>query len=162
MELTEDLVSLPGGEILFARLATNLLESGEVEEATKICEKGLKKFPTYAQAHYVLARCYLKKNMADEARSEFERVLRYDPNHLNAIKNLSEIHFANGFQDLYKEYLVKLYTLDPLNEEIQSEINKLKELGELSNGDTAFLTETSAGESTIETEMTNKKEDVYS
>jgi hypothetical protein len=59
LEITENLVGLPGGEILFARLAANLLREGDVQEATEICERGLKKYQTYAQAHYILAKCYL-------------------------------------------------------------------------------------------------------
>jgi tetratricopeptide (TPR) repeat protein len=118
-------LNIPGGDILFARLAQRLLESGDVEEATKICEKGLRKYPTYAQAHYILARCYMKQYKSDEARTELERVLRYDPNHVNAIKDLSSIYFINGFQDLYKEYLLKLFVLCPLNEEIIDEVKKL-------------------------------------
>lgn len=127
MDISENLLNLPGGEILFARLASNLLQSGDVEEAIKLCENGLKKFPTYAQAHFILAKCYLKQQMNDEARAELERVLRYDPNHLNAIKDLSSIYFLNGFQDLYKEYLFKLFTLDPINEEVIDEVKKLGE-----------------------------------
>jgi tetratricopeptide (TPR) repeat protein len=65
--------------------------------------------------------------MNDEARAELERVLRYDPNHLNAIKDLSSLYFLNGFQDLYKEYLFKLFTLDPINEEVIDEVKKLGE-----------------------------------
>jgi len=122
---TDSTVNLPGSDILFARLAQRLMESGEVEEATKICEKGLRKYPTYAQAHYVLASCYMNQHMADEARIELERVLRYDTNHVNAIKDLSSIYFINGFQDLYREYLLKLFVLCPLNEEIIDEVRKL-------------------------------------
>jgi tetratricopeptide (TPR) repeat protein len=127
LDISENLLNLPGGEILFARLASNLLQSGDVEEAIKLCENGLKKFPTYAQAHFILAKCYLKQQMNDEARAELERVLRYDPNHLNAIKDLSSLYFLNGFQDLYKEYLFKLFTLDPINEEVIDEVRKLGE-----------------------------------
>ncbi len=127
MDISENLLNLPGGEILFARLASNLLQSGDVDEAIKLCENGLKKFPTYAQAHFVLAKCYLKQQMNDEARAELERVLRYDPNHVNAIKDLSSLYFLNGFQDLYKEYLFKLFTLDPINEEVIDEVKKLGE-----------------------------------
>lgn len=125
MPSTDSTVNLPGSDILFARLAQRLMESGEVEEATKICEKGLRKYPTYAQAHYVLACCYMNQHMTDESRIELERVLRYDPNHVNAIKDLSSIYFINGFQDLYREYLLKLFVLCPLNEEIIDEVRKL-------------------------------------
>lgn len=127
MEITESLVSLPGGDILFARLASNLLESGDLEEATKICERGVKKYPTYAQAHYILAKCYLKQKMNDQARAELERVLRYDANHINAIKDLAGLYFITGFHDLYRDYLLKLYTLAPLNKDVIHEVKKLGE-----------------------------------
>jgi tetratricopeptide (TPR) repeat protein len=121
------MVNQPGKEILFAHLASNLLKSGELDEAIKLCEKGLKKFPTYAQAHYILARCYIRKKLNDEARAELERVLRYDPNHIKAIRDIAGLYFANGFQDLYKEYLMQLFTLDPINENVIQEAKKLGE-----------------------------------
>jgi len=121
------MVNQPGKEILFAYLASNLLKSGDMDKAIKLCEKGLKKFPTYAQAHYILARCYIKNKLNDEARAELERVLRYDPNHIKAIRDLAGLYFANGFQDLYKEYLMQLFTLDPINEKVIQEAKKLGE-----------------------------------
>ena len=127
LDLTENMINQPGKEILFAHLASNLLKSGELEMAIKICERGLKKFPTYAQAHYILARCYLRKKLTDEARSELERVLRYDPNHIKSIRDLAGLHFTNGFQDLYREYLMQLFTLDPINENVIQEAKKLGE-----------------------------------
>jgi tetratricopeptide (TPR) repeat protein len=127
LEITENMVNQPGKEILFAHLASNLLKSGELDEAIKLCEKGLKKFPTYAQAHYILARCYIRKKLNDEARAELERVLRYDPNHIKAIRDIAGLYFANEFQDLYREYLMQLFTLDPINENVIQEAKKLGE-----------------------------------
>jgi tetratricopeptide (TPR) repeat protein len=127
LDLTENMVNQPGKEILFAHFASNLMKSGHLEQAIRQCEKGLKKFPTYAQAHYILARCYIRKKMNDEARAELERVLRYDPNHVKAIRDLAGLYFSNGFQDLYKEYLLQLFTLDPMNENVIEEVKKLGE-----------------------------------
>ena len=127
LDLTENMVNQPGKEILFAHFASNLLKSGELDKAIKVCEKGLKKYPSYAQAHYILARCYIRKKMNDEARAELERVLRYDPNHIKAIRDLAGLYFTNGFQDLYKEYLMQLFTLDPINENVIQEAKKLGE-----------------------------------
>jgi len=45
-------------EVLFARVASILLNKGNTEEALKICETGIKKYPMYAQGHYILAGCY--------------------------------------------------------------------------------------------------------
>ena len=113
-------------EILFARVASNFLIKGNLDDAIRICQDGLKKYPAYAQAHYILATCYNQKEMIEEARAEYERVLRFDPNHLNAIKQLEEIYQSTGLEDVYKEYLLKRFTLDPLNEEV---IEKAKQAG---------------------------------
>jgi len=107
-----------GMEILFARVASNLLKKGNVDEAINICENGLKKFPYYAQAHYVLAACYLRKDLQREARNELERTLKYDPNHLRALKVLAELYNSTGMEELFKEKVQKLHYLDPLNPEI--------------------------------------------
>ncbi len=121
------MINQPGKGILFAHRASNLLKSGELDEAIKECERGLKQFPTYAQGHYILARCYIRKKLNDEARAELERVLRYEPNHIKAIRDLAGLHFTNGFQDLYREYLMQLFTLDPMNENVIEEAKKLGE-----------------------------------
>lgn len=125
MKIDKNILEEEGKAILFARWASILYNGGDIEEAVKICENGLKQFPTYAQAHFILAKCYQKKEMIEEARSEFERVLRYDPNHLNAIKELMKIFQQNGLDDIYKEYLLKLFTLDPLNAEVIEEVKKI-------------------------------------
>ena len=111
MDSTHRSADLSGDDLLFARQAYELFQKGEYEKASKLCEQGLKKFPTYATAHYILARCYMKQRRTDEARAEYERVLRYDPNHLKALRDLAGIHFSNGFQDLYKDYLKKLISM---------------------------------------------------
>ena len=112
-------------EILFARVASNLLRADKVKEAREICEHGLKLFPTYAPGHYILAKCYLVQKKFDEARVEFERVLRYDPNHLNALMELSHIYKGTGLTDIYKDYLLQLLNLDPLNDTIRAEAKSL-------------------------------------
>ena len=86
MELTPRILKEKGRDILFGRIASILLEKDDVEQAIEICENGIKKYPMYAQGHFILAKCYKKKEMFDEARVEFERVLRYDQNHLNSLQ----------------------------------------------------------------------------
>ena len=109
-----------GMEILFARVASNLLEKENIDEAVKICENGLKKFPMYAQGHYVLARAYQSKGKNEEARAELERVIKYDPNHLSALLRLVEIYREAGVKDQYQEKLSLLLVLDPFNPEVQN------------------------------------------
>lgn len=155
------MVKQPGKEILFAHFASNLLKAGEIDEAIKICEQGLKKFPTYAQAHYILARCYIRKKLNDEARAELERVLRYEPNHIKAIRDLAGLYFTNGFQDLYKEYLMQLFTLDPMNENVIEEAKKLGEYKLWTAEPAPEVTPEIPGQTVIEQESTVEKENVF-
>ena len=161
LDLTENMVNQPGKEILFAHFASNLLKSGQLEQAIKHCEKGLKKFPTYAQAHYILARCYIRKKLNDEARAELERVLRYDPNHVKAIRDLAGLYFTNGFQDLYKEYLMQLFTLDPINENVIEEVKKLGEYNLWSAVNNVSVSPPPSSESEPEMESIEDEENVF-
>jgi len=125
VEKIEKILTSKNLEIMFARVSANLLKRDNIEEAIHICENGMKKFSTYAQGHYILARCYQKKGLADEARAEFERVLKFDPNHINALRELARIYNAAGLEDYYKDFLLRLFTIDPLNDEIVREVKKI-------------------------------------
>jgi hypothetical protein len=114
-------------ELLFARVASNLLSKGNVNEAIRICEHGLKRFPMYAQGHYVMAMCYDQEGKHEEARIEYERVMKYDPNHLRALKRLTQIYQSNGMEDLYKEKSVTLARLNPFDPEVQQNAKDLVE-----------------------------------
>ena len=104
--------------ILFARVASTLLQKGNVEEAFSICESGIKKFPMYSQGHYVMARCYDQQGKSEQARAEYERTIKYDPNHLSAINRLAELYQAGGMEDKSREKVALLQTLDTFNEQV--------------------------------------------
>jgi tetratricopeptide (TPR) repeat protein len=113
---TPEILNEPENNILFAHIASILLDRGKLDDAINICEAGLKKVPSYAQGHFILARCYQLKNKPDQAKAEFERVLRYDPNHIAAIREIALFHRRNKMDDMYKRYLYQLLTLDPTND----------------------------------------------
>jgi tetratricopeptide (TPR) repeat protein len=125
VEKIEKILASKNLEIMFARIAANLLKRDNLEEAIQICEHGLKKFSTYAQGHYVLAKCYLRKGLTTEAKAEFERVLKFDLMHINSIKALAEIYKTAGLKNYYRDYLLKLFIIDPLNEDIVAEVKKI-------------------------------------
>jgi tetratricopeptide (TPR) repeat protein len=54
---------------LFARLASMLLEHGDVNEAKDVCLNGINQYPRYASGYIVMAKCFA-------AESEFEEALR--------------------------------------------------------------------------------------
>jgi len=121
MDLTPDIIDEEGKGILFARVASKLLNEGNIDQATFLSEVGIKKYPNYAQGHYVLGKCYQDKDMYEEARAEYERVLRYDSSHLGAMKELAGLYHSTGLEDVYKDYLYRLLTLDPLNSKVLDE-----------------------------------------
>jgi tetratricopeptide (TPR) repeat protein len=113
-----------GMEILFARVASNLLYKGNTKEALKICESGIKKVPVYAQGHYVMARCYEQEGMQKQAQAEYERVIKYDPNHLKAIKRLAELYQENGMEEQSKASYSKLQLLNPIDQQLDESDSK--------------------------------------
>jgi tetratricopeptide (TPR) repeat protein len=121
-----EILNEPDNYILFAHIASILLDKGKLDDAINICESGLKKVPSYAQGHFILARCYQLKNKPDQAKAEFERVLRYDPNHTAAIREIALFHRRNGMNDMYKRYLYQLLTLDPTNDIVVEESKSAK------------------------------------
>jgi tetratricopeptide (TPR) repeat protein len=122
IEKIEKILASKNLEVMFARIASNLLKRDNLEEAIQICEHGLKKFSTYAQGHYILAKCYQRKGMTEEARAEFERALKFDFTHINSMRELAKIYKTAGLEDYYKDYLLKLFVIDPLNNEIVTEV----------------------------------------
>ena len=104
--------------ILFAHKAANMLNSDAVEEAARFCEEGVKRFPFYAEGHYVLARCYQVLKQTEEARKEFERTLYYSPGHLKALKALAYLNYQNKWREKGNAVLLTMAAYDPLNREL--------------------------------------------
>jgi len=108
--------------MLFARLADYLLESGKVDQAIIICEEGLKKHPYYVSGHFVMGKCYLKKELYDQAEKEFKRVLFLDPKYLAAHKLYADIMHRIGWENAIETSYQKILEIDPLNTEIRSKL----------------------------------------
>ncbi len=119
--LSPEMLDEEGYGILFARVASNLIGEGKIEQATLLSEVGIKKYPNYAQGHFLMAKCYQEKDMSEEARTEYERVLKYDSSHLGALRELANISKSNGLIEVYKDYLFQMLTLDPLNSKLVDE-----------------------------------------
>lgn len=112
--------------ILFARLADCLLESGKVDQAIEICEEGLKKHPYYVTGHFVMGKCYLKKELHDQAEKELKRVLFLDPKYLAAHKLYADIMHKTGWENAVETSYEKILEIDPLNTKIRSKLNELQ------------------------------------
>ncbi len=105
-------------DVLFARVASTILSKGNVDEAVDVCENGVKKYPMYAQGHYILGKCYDQQGKAEEAKTEYERAVKYDPNHLKAIYRLAEIYQLNGMDEQSREKISVLQFQNPFDHNV--------------------------------------------
>ena len=78
--------------IAFAALAEEYRRAGRLDEAIDTCASGLKRHPSYVSARVTLGRALFDAGRYDEARSEFEAVLRTAPENLAAIRGLADTH----------------------------------------------------------------------
>jgi len=63
----------------FARIAADLLESGNMKEALRVCVEGTRVFPRYITGRLLLGRCYEALGSHVEAMLEYARVLEVFP-----------------------------------------------------------------------------------
>jgi len=110
--------------ILFAHRASEQLTDQATDEALRLCEEGVKRFPFYAEGHYVLARCYQELDRLDEAQAEFERTLAFNPGHLKALKALAFINYKKKMRPHGRSILETMALYDPLNAELIEFLNR--------------------------------------
>lgn len=82
--------------VAFAALAEEYRRAGRYQEAVDVSRTGLVRHPVYVSARVTLGRALLELGALDEARQEFESVLRTAPENLAAIRGLAEIHHRRG------------------------------------------------------------------
>lgn len=102
---------------LFAPLADAYRKNGQIDEAIGLCEKGLERYPDYASARVILAKCFYDKGATERARDEFARVLEIDPDNMVARKYMGEILLGEDRKEEAAEHLRRLLSIDPTNAE---------------------------------------------
>ncbi len=79
------------------------LERGYFDQALTFCRLALEKEPQSAEVHYLLGMTYLKKEMPNQARGNFERALKFPPAYpdtwSNAWNNLGMLAAQAGQDD---------------------------------------------------------------
>ncbi len=101
--------------ILFAHKASILMEQEQIETALHLCEEGAKRFPFYADGHFMLGRCYQMLSRFKEAQKEYERALFFEPGNLAAQKALAYIYFKLRLKNKANDLLMTAALYDPLN-----------------------------------------------
>lgn len=120
---------------LFLPLAEEYRKSGMLDEAITVVLRGLEFQPGYTSARVALGRLYLEKNMIEEARSEFEDVVKTIPDNLFSHKKLAEIYRGRGDVDMAIREYKKVIELNPLDddarislEEVEGEVGGVEEI----------------------------------
>lgn len=89
-KLKEKLKEKPDSR-LFLSLAEELLKREDVDEAISVLEDGIKKNPDLINARLSLGKCYLAKDMLEEAKNEFLSVIEKSPGNALARRYLNEV-----------------------------------------------------------------------
>src|SRR5215475_1001559 len=82
--------------IAFAQLAEELRRAGRFAEAVQTCRVGLDLHPAYLSARVTLARALVELGSLDDARAEFDLVLRSASDNLAAVRGLADILHRHG------------------------------------------------------------------
>ena len=77
--------------IAFAPLAEELRRAGDHYEAVRVCLAGLEHHPAFLSARVTLGRALAALDQYQEARTEFEYVLKVAPDNLLASRSLAEL-----------------------------------------------------------------------
>lgn len=110
---------------IFLQLAEEYRHLGQMSEALKVLETGLREHPGYLSAQIAKGRCLLELGHPAEARDTLERVVKQDATQMVANKLLVRAYVETGQTDLALERL-ELYTLlhesDPEIDELRRRI----------------------------------------
>jgi len=110
--------------LVFAPLADAYRKAGKLEEALRICTKGLQKHSTYTSGRVVLGRIYQEMGKREQAASELKKVLELDPDNMMAHSLLGSIYMQEkDYQAAIEEYQ-KILTLNPDDEGIQNSLKQ--------------------------------------
>jgi len=63
----------------------------DLDKAIELLKAALDTDPNYAEAHFRLGRCYLRKGMKDQAVAQFKETLELDGEHSGAIAELQTL-----------------------------------------------------------------------
>ncbi|HEX7574298.1 MAG TPA: tetratricopeptide repeat protein [Bacteroidota bacterium] len=94
----------------FARAAADLLESGNIKEALRICVEGTRVFPRYTTGRLLLGRCYEALGSNVEAMLEYTRVLEVFPDNplVRELVDHAEQREEQGFDAFAAELQARL------------------------------------------------------
>ena len=145
----ERLVKDPSS-LAFAPLADAYRKGGRTQDAIRLCEEGLARFPYYATARLILAKAFLDEGQSERAQGELEAIIAAGARDAEAHRLLGEIHRKAGRLEAALEQLEQAARLDPSDRESRLAAEVLRGRGHAPEGsplaallgDDTFATET--------------------
>jgi Tfp pilus assembly protein PilF len=119
------------GSLLFARLADAYLQTDKMNEAIDVCEQGLAHHTDYANGHMIMAKCYGRLGLRDQAKVELQRALELDNGHVAALINLGDIYYEEKRIDRALHCYRQAVNVDPLSQTVRKRISSVKGGGTL-------------------------------
>lgn len=112
--------------LVFAQLADAYRKGGMLDEAIRVCRRGLKHHPNYASAYMVLGRTHLEKGDLLEAREAFQQALRLSPDNVLAYRLLGQIAAARGEVEAAAGAYRTALELNPFDQEVRTALERLE------------------------------------
>ncbi|MFO8055692.1 MAG: tetratricopeptide repeat protein [bacterium] len=110
----------------FAPLADALRKQGQIQEAIKIAEQGVKRNSRYESGLVVLAKSYLENDQLEEALQQFQLVTRLNPENVNAQKAIAEIYDNLGYHRQATQAYSTVTVLDPRDQNARQRLDLLE------------------------------------
>jgi len=104
---------------IFAALADAYRKKGELDQAFKVCQTGLKIHPKYGAAHIVMAKINLDRGLYDWAEIEAKKAAETDGRSRAVELLLAEVYIYKGEFTQAIKLLKKLHDADPGSAQIK-------------------------------------------
>ena len=103
---------------IFAALAEAYRKKGQLDQAFRVCQSGLRTHPTYGSAHMVMARINLDKGMYDWAEIEAKKIIELEGESHATDLLLAEIYVNRGEFARATKLLDRLLKIDSQNNQV--------------------------------------------
>ncbi len=135
--------------VIFAFLAAQYLNIGQIEKALEVSEKGIHKHPSYGFGHYILGLCHVESNDLAKGKTHLELSVAYDDKNPAAFKLLGEINEKLELPLMAQSSFLQYYLLDSFEKDAvekfhQSEMDTFNDFENIPLDDSSGSSEASA------------------